>query len=145
MINAAVLIALTMLGQAAAPAASAAEKAVRAADAARIQATVSNDFQALEKLLGDDLTYTHSSGVLEGKAQVLGKLRSGATRYNTIVPSDVRVRVYGDTAVMTGRAAVNVTVDGKTQDLLLQFTSVYVQRGGAWQFVAWQSTRVQQP
>jgi uncharacterized protein (TIGR02246 family) len=139
------LAVLTVIGQAAAPASTSAEQAVRAADAARIQATVSNDLEALEKLLGDDLTYTHSSGVLESKAQVLGKLRSGATRYHTIVPSDVQVRIYGDTAVMTGRAAVNVTVDGKTQDLLLQFTSVYVQRDGAWQFVAWQSTRVQQP
>jgi ketosteroid isomerase-like protein len=139
-----VLGLLLAVGQAA-PADTAAEQAVRAADAKRIQATVASDLQALEKLLGDDLTYTHSSGVMEGKAQILDKLRSGATRYHTIVPSDVQVRVYGDAAVMTGRAAVNVTVDGKTSDLLLRFTSVYARRGGGWQFVAWQSTRIQQP
>jgi uncharacterized protein (TIGR02246 family) len=144
MIGSVVLGVLLTIGQGA-PADTAAEQAVRAVDAARIQATVSNDMQALDNLLGDDLTYTHSSGVMESKAQVLDKLRSGVTRYHTITPSDVQVRVYGDTAVMTGRAAINVTVDGKTSDLLLRFTSVYAHRDGKWQFVAWQSTRIQQP
>jgi ketosteroid isomerase-like protein len=143
MMTGALLLAATFaIGQGAA---TSAEEAVRAADTARIQATVANDLQALDKAFGDDLTYTHSSGVMESKAQVLGKLRSGATRYHTIAPDDVKVRVYGDTAVMTGRAAVNVTVDGRTSDLLLRFTCVYVHRGGAWQFVAWQSTRLPQP
>ncbi len=144
MIGSVVLALLLAVGQAA-PADTAAEQAVRAADAKRIQATVANDLQALDKLLGDDLTYTHSSGVMEGKTQILDKLRSGATRYHTIAPSDVQVRVYADAAVMTGRAAINVTVDGRTSDLQLRFTSVYARRGGGWQFVAWQSTRIQQP
>lgn len=121
------------------------EQAVRDADAARIRAFVAADVAALQSLLADDLTYTHSSGKLDGKTQVIDALQSGASRYQSIVPSNVQVRVFGTAAVLTGLAAVKVTTNGQALDLSLRFTSVYVQRDGRWQFAAWQSTRVAQP
>jgi uncharacterized protein (TIGR02246 family) len=121
---------------------AAAEEAVRAADAARITALVANDLASLAPMLADDLTYTHSSGATDTKAQFLEALRSGRSRYTSVIPRDVTVRVYGQAAVMTGLAAVSVTVNGRPLDLDLAFTSVYVQKDGRWQFTAWQSTRV---
>lgn len=121
-----------------------AERAVRDADAARIKAFVAADIAALQTLLADDLTYTHSNGKLDGKTQVIEALQSGVTKYRSFVPSDVQVRVYGTAAVLNGLAAVQVTTNGQTSDLSLRFTSVYVQRDGRWQFAAWQSTRVAQ-
>ena len=72
------------LGQAA-PAAPTAEDAVRAADAARIKAFTSADRTALGSLLGEDLTYTHSSGPLDSKAGIIDAITSGKTQYHTIV------------------------------------------------------------
>ena len=143
MIEILAVVAWLSLGQSA-PAAATAEDAVRAADAARIKAFIAADRAALTSLLGDDLTYTHSSGRLDGKAAIIEAITSGKTQYHTMVPEDVQVRLYGDVAVLTGRAAVNVTNDGQLLDLKLRFMSVYVKRDGRWQFVAWQSTRVAQ-
>jgi ketosteroid isomerase-like protein len=143
-----VLMLMGMLLTPQAPSAASAdttEQAVRAAEAARIQAFVSNDVPTLERLLADDLTYTHSSGLMDGKAQLIDALRSGRTRYLSMTPDDVKVRIYGDVAVLTGRMAVRVNNNGQALDLQLRFTSAYVRHAGAWQFVAWQSTRVPPP
>jgi hypothetical protein len=72
-----------------------AEAQVRAAEAARIEATVANDFEALDRLLGDDLTYTHTNAQIDTKQTFLAALRTGRTRYQSIEPSDVQVRMYG--------------------------------------------------
>ena len=143
MIEILAVVAWLSLGQAA-PAAATAEDAVRAADASRLKAFIAADRTALTALLGDDLTYTHSSGRLDGKATIIDAITSGKTQYHSILPEDVLVRLYGDVAVLSGRAAVNVTSDGQLLDLKLRFTSVYVKRDGRWQFVAWQSTRITQ-
>ena len=124
------------------PAAAAAEQAVRDADAARVKALVTNDLAALRTLLADDLTYTHSNGEMDGKTQFLASLESGQTRYQAFAPRDLQVRVYGQTAVLNGEAAVGVTVGGEARLLDLRFTSVWVQKDGRLQFAAWQSTRM---
>ena len=138
-----VLLLLLSAGPADQPPASAgAEQAVRDAEAARIKALVTNDLAALRTLLADDLTYTHSNGEMDGKTRLLASLESGQTRYQAFAPRDLQVRVYGQTAILNGEAAVGVTVGGEARLLDLRFTSVWVQKEGRWQFAAWQSTRV---
>lgn len=127
------------------PALAAAQDAhqeILAADARRFAAMVQGDKAALDGLLADDLTYTHSSGQLETKAQFLESLRSGKMRYLSAQPSDQAVRLYGDTAVVTGRAEVKANSQGQELVLSLRFTEVWVKSGGAWKLTAWQSTRV---
>jgi ketosteroid isomerase-like protein len=122
-----------------------AEAAVRTADTRRFQAMVGRDRQALEGLLADDLTYTHSTGQLESKAQLLELISSGALVYRSIEPEEVAVRVYGDAAVVTGRALIRVENRGQALVLPVRFTSVYVNRDGLWRLAAWQSTRLPEP
>jgi ketosteroid isomerase-like protein len=120
-----------------------ARQEILAADARRFAAMVQGDQAALDGLLADDLTYTHSSGQLETKAQFLESLRSGKLRYLSVQPSDQAVRLYGDTAVVTGRAEVKVSSQGRDAAALsLRFTEVWVKSGGAWKLTAWQSTRL---
>ena len=118
------------------------EEAVKAADARRFEATTKNDLDTLASLLADDLTYVHSSAAQDTKAQYLAALKSGATRYHSIEPSDIRVRVYGDTAIVTGVAKISVTANGKPLNNSLRYTDVWVRRNNQWQMVAWQSTRL---
>lgn len=115
---------------------------VREIHAARFQAMLKNDLEALAPLLADDLVYIHSAAELETKQQFLERLRSGALRYRAIEPSETVVRTYGPVAIVTGRAKVKVTSGGNDRELDMRYTSVYRNTGNRWQLVSWQSTRV---
>src|SRR4029079_1343308 len=85
---------------------------LRQADAARFAAMVAGDRAALERMLGSDLSYTHSNGLVQDRAQFLAALQKRTLRYESMAPSDVAVRLYGDTGVVTGRIDMKVVLDG---------------------------------
>jgi len=120
------------------------EQQVLQAEKDRFAAMVKGDRAALEKLLAEDLTYTHSTALLENKEQFLKSVTSGNIDYVSIVPSetDWKVRVNGNTAIVNGVAAVNVIDTGKDRKIKIRFTTVQTNRSGAWQLSAWQSTVV---
>jgi len=136
------LVAFVLLLPVIAAVAETPEEEVRAADARRIAAVVDGDAGALSSLLSEDLTYTHTTGQVENKEQFLAGITSGKLDYQSIQPSEVQVRVYGDAVVMTGRAEVKVNAQGKDLALALRFTSVWVKGDGGWRMAAWQSTRL---
>lgn len=117
------------------------ETAVRAVEDRRIKALVDDDFATLDAIFADDLTYTHSSAVMDDKAAYMAALRSGKTKYETIDRGPATVRLYGDVAVMTGTAVVGLR--GRADKLPLRYTLMYAKKSGRWQMVAWQSTRTQ--
>jgi uncharacterized protein (TIGR02246 family) len=118
---------------------------VAAAEKKRFAAMIAGDLDTLGALLADDLTYVHSSGRVDSKAQFLDSLRTGRQKYFEIAPEDTSVRVFGDTAVSTGRSAMHVSAGGQDMRFRIQFTDVWVRRNGRWQMVAWQSTRLPEP
>lgn len=124
------------------PPATDAETAVRAVNDQRFLAMVNGDVAALERLLADDLTYTHSNGTVETKLQFLASIRTKTLEYREIEAEDVKVSLHGETAIVTGLAAVKLATGGREMDLSLRFTAVYIRKGGAWKLAAWQSTRV---
>lgn len=115
---------------------------LREAESARLRALVTADYTALDWLLGDDLTYTHSTAKVDTKASYLEPLLSGRTRYTSLDPEDVQVRVYGTTGVITGALRSVALVAGKESRTHMRFTSTWVRRDDRWQMVAWQSTRL---
>jgi hypothetical protein len=137
---------LGLSGAAAAQAPKGAEQQVLQAEKDRFSAMVKADRAALERLLADDLTYTHSSALFESKAEFIKSVTSGTIDYVSIVPSesDWKVRINGNTAIVNGVAAVNVIDTGKDLKIKLRYTTVHTNRGGNWQLQAWQSTRFPQ-
>jgi ketosteroid isomerase-like protein len=115
---------------------------VIALDKKRMDAMASKDIATLEKVLADDLIYTHSSARLDTKQSLIGNMQSGATVYSSVVPSDVKAQDLGDSVVLTGVARIKVSSGGKAMDFGVRFTDVYAKRGGGWQMVAWQSTKL---
>jgi len=113
-----------------------------ALDKQRMDAMCHKDIPALNALLADDLVYTHSSARLDTKKSLIGSLESGTTVYTAIEPSDVKAQDCGDTVVLTGAARIHVASRGNPTSFGVRFTDVYVNRGGQWQMVAWQSTRL---
>ncbi len=111
-------------------------------DKKRMQAMAAKDYATLNAVIADDLIYTHSSARLDTKASLIGNMQSGSTVYQSVVPSDVKAQDLGDSVVLTGIAKIQVTTGGKPNAFTVRFTDVYAKRGGQWQMVAWQSTRL---
>jgi ketosteroid isomerase-like protein len=111
-------------------------------DRRRMEAMARKDIRTLNELLSDDLVYTHSSARLDTKRSLIEAMESGKTVYTAVVPSDVKAQDCGDAVVLTGSARINVTSGGNALDFAVRFTDVYVNKGGRWQMVAWQSTRL---
>jgi ketosteroid isomerase-like protein len=113
-----------------------------ALDKKRMDAMCHKDIPTLNVLLADDLVYTHSSARLDTKQSLIRSMESGTTVYTAIEPSDVKAQDCGDAVVLTGAARIHVTANGNPISFGVRFTDVYVNRGGQWQMVAWQSTRL---
>jgi hypothetical protein len=112
------------------------------AEQARYAAQMSGDFAALERIIGDDLVYIHSSSNVDTKASFIESQRSGTVRYRNIKPLDIKVRTYGGIGIVSGRMDVDVTVRGQDSLLQLLFHSVWAKRGPGPEFVSWQATRL---
>ncbi len=111
-------------------------------DRKRMVAMAEKDVATLTALLAEDLVYTHSSARLDTKSSLIGAMQSGATVYSSVEPSDVVAQDCGDAVVLTGVARISVTSGGKPMQFAVRFTDVYARRGGQWQMVVWQSTRL---
>jgi ketosteroid isomerase-like protein len=105
-------------------------------DRERIQAQIGADAAALDRLYAEDFIGIGPSGTVRAKAQVIGDFTSGSLKYQSITTDDVQWRVYGDTAVETGRSTMNGNDRGKTVPRDNRFTRVWVKRQGRWQLVA---------
>lgn len=111
-------------------------------DKKRLHAMAQKDIATLNALLADDLVYTHSSARLDTKQSLIRAMESGSTVYTAVEPSDVKAQDLGDAVVLTGLARISVMSNGNPNSFGVRFTDVYVNRGGQWQMVAWQSTRL---
>lgn len=124
---------------------SADEKAVLAAEKTRFEAQVAKNFPVLEKVLADDLVYTHSNGNTDSKQSYIQAIKDGKSSYLNVDVKEQKVRLYGNMAIINGLADVKTSAaDGKVNDMKLKYTDAYVKRNGQWQMVTWQSLRVTQ-
>jgi len=99
------------------------------------------DAAALDSLLADDVTYVRSSGAVDTKAEYLRSLGAGGPyALDSLVPTDLSVRVFGAAAVVTGRLIVKLRA--QPAPYVIRFIDVWARRGGRWQLVAFQGTRL---
>ena len=111
----------------------------------RAAAVVKGDWAKLEKETSDDYTLVNVNGQMLSKSQMIEGFKSGQTKLTTDDVSDMNVRVYGEVAVVTGKATVKGTMGGKDVNGQALFTRVYVKKAGQWQSVALQQTPVSNP
>jgi len=108
----------------------------------RAQAVLKGDTATLDRMTADDYTVINISGQLLTKAQVFEAIKSGDLKYDQLENNDIQVRVYGDTAVLTGRTTQKGQFKGKDISGQTRFTRVYLKQHGKWQAVAFQATRI---
>jgi ketosteroid isomerase-like protein len=98
------------------------------------------DADALDRIRADDIVFTTADGRVLEKAQM--QRAQGDLVLSVYGHDDLRVRVYGDAAVATGRITSEGTFRGQPRGGRTRFTRVFVKRGGRWQLVANQLTRI---
>lgn len=115
------------------------EKEILGLEDQRLAAMVARDFGALEKLVHEDLLYTHSSGITDTKASWLESMKAGKTKYKSASTSDRQVRFFGEVALVRGKAAIEAEINGQPRSLKLFFLNAWTRTPQGWKFAAWQS------
>jgi uncharacterized protein (TIGR02246 family) len=100
----------------------------------------SGDADVLAALWADDLVVTVPAMPAMGREELLAFVRSGRMRFSRYETSEVRIRTYGEAAVVSGRLRRTRTLGGVEVDDDWRFTKVYVRRDGVWQVVAWHAS-----
>jgi hypothetical protein len=110
-------------------------------------ANVRRDKAYFERIEADEFVFTDSGGGLTTKTEDVASLDKppGEFKLVSYVVDDMQVRLYGNTAVVTGRATT--TSRGKDREVIgkSRFTDVFVKRDGRWQIVAGHSSRIREP
>ena len=99
------------------------------------------DCTAWGALLAPDWRVTHISSEVHTRAEALATCAAAKGAIAELNVSDLQVRVYGDTAVATGRTRASTT-GSNAITVTLRFTDVFVRQGGRWLAVASHATRV---
>jgi hypothetical protein len=96
----------------------------------------------LAKILDDSYQHIHGTGLVENREEFLGALRSGARKYEPIQLEEVKTRLFGECAVVTGKFALKVSVKGKMMEGVNRFSFVVVQTPQGPKIVSFQATAI---
>jgi len=108
------------------------------------EAQLHGDADALGRLWADDLVVTVPRMQVVERAEALAMARSGRIRFERYETSDIRVRVYGDSAIVTGRLRRARKLGEQRVDDDWQFTKAYARQGGQWRVVAFHASEAPQ-
>ena len=114
--------------------------AVLAAEDRRYRAMLDGDLETLDALCADELSYTHSNGVRDTKAEYFAKLREGYYVYHRIDHPVERVEVAGDAAVVVGRMTADLTSGGVRKTIDCLAVAVWTRSGSGWRLLAYAPT-----
>jgi ketosteroid isomerase-like protein len=103
-------------------------------------AIVARDIATLDHMHAADFTYIEGTGRVLNKAETLRSYE--ATRFRELTYDDLKVRRYGDTAVVTGRGRAVIERDGSAVEILARISRVHVRRRNKWEVVLYQVTRI---
>ena len=106
------------------------------------KAGLAQDATALEKMLAPDYVYTNQDSEMATRSEMIAGMKSGATKYDMFTVEDMKVHVYGDAAVVTGKGSLKGKENGKPIDEVIRFTDTWVKRDGRWVCAATQVTRI---
>ena len=119
------------------------DKAVAALDKEYQEAVKNNDVATMDRILADDFVLVTGLGKTYTKADLLEEARSKRVIYERQEDSNQKVRVWGDTAVVTALLWAKGTEDDKPFDYKLWFSDIYLRTQNGWRYVLAQaSTRL---
>jgi ketosteroid isomerase-like protein len=100
------------------------------------------DVAVYQRILADDFIGQWSDGSSSNKAETIADLASSHDQYEAVEMKDVNIRIYNETAVVTGTFYEKSRLGGVDATGLYRFTDVWVKKADQWQVVAFQSLRL---
>ena len=139
LLSAFLFIALFSIGQ------TGAEKEVAGNIESLRKAILSADEASLNKLTAEQLSYGHSSGLVEDKKEFIRKITGKENVYTDIKISNQSISISGDVAIVRNLQEVFTNDGGKPAQLSLIVMMVWQKQGGHWKLLGRQSVRKQEP
>jgi ketosteroid isomerase-like protein len=108
-------------------------------------ALLKRNVAAIDPVIASDFVFTAPDGKVQGKAQFINDVKSGDLALESSEISDMKVRAYGDAAVVTYATTDKGKYKGQDISGLYRWTDVFVRRAGKWQIVAGHGTPIAPP
>ncbi len=108
------------------------------------RAMVENDAEAIGRYMADDWTIIGSDGSVGDKPTFLGLVKSGTLSHDVMESDDLKVRVYGDTAVVTSRGVSGGKYQGQPFREVERSSCVFIRQAGQWRCVLTHLSRLAQ-
>jgi hypothetical protein len=106
-------------------------------------ALVKRDMAVIDRLEAPEYMYSAPDGSISNRVENDNDLKTGVVVIESFKLDDLKVRVFGDTAVAYGLETEKSTYKGKDTSGQYRFTDVFVRRNGAWQAVATHASKVE--
>jgi len=115
---------------------------VAALDTEYQAAVMRNDAVTMDRILADDFVLVLGNGTVYTKPDLIKEARAGSIAYvqQTEIDNSQKVRVWGNTAVVTAKLWVKGTSEGKSFDRKLWFSDTYIKTGSGWRYVFGQAS-----
>ena len=107
-------------------------------------AMISKDKTVLEKLTAEELSFGHSTGVVENKSEFVKNVMSGPTTFSRIDISNQSINPAGDIAIVRNISTINGTSKGQPLDLKIGVLMIWKKQGGVWKLLARQGFKLQE-
>lgn len=120
-------------------------EAVEKANRSLTEAILKGDAKDFDQMTSDEYVLTSSTGKLWDKKKNLEALKEGTLTFDKIDDTDVKVHMYGDAAVVTGKAEIKGKSKDRAFDDEYRWTRVFVHHDGNWKCVTEQLSRVWTP
>lgn len=106
------------------------------------QAMVSADENSLNEMTAEKLSYGHSAGYVEGKAEFIRKLISGENDFLSISLSNQTISISGSVAIVRHRLEAKTNDNGKPNDIKLLVLMVWQKQNKQWKLIARQAVKI---
>jgi hypothetical protein len=107
------------------------------------KATISQDKRMLEKLTAEELSYGHSTGLVENKDAFTKNILSGATKFYQIENAEQSINLAGDLAIVRNISSIKGSKDGAPLDVKIGVLMLWKKVGDEWKLLARQGYKLQ--
>ena len=116
------------------------QEQIVALERTRQDAFVRGDVDFLDRQTAEDYTTVNFAGTMSTKPEMMRSLRAGTTKVSSFELDELKARIYGNVAVLTGIYRDESSVNGKDRRVNARFTRIFVNEGGVWRAVSYQQT-----
>lgn len=118
------------------------EKTILQLHESKFEWLVKKQYDSLKSVLDEKLVYIHSNGWTESKDEIIADLKSGKLNYLGVKVTESKARIFKGTGIVTGKGTFNVVMDGKSIELQLMYTEVYLEKKKGWKLVSRHANKI---